>query len=538
MSSIVLSGLSWVKPDGDPVFEGLDLSFRPEKTGLVGRNGVGKTTLLKIISGLLSPSAGSVTVEGTVALIRQMLDVEQGETIADLFRARQALELLARAESGAASLEELAEADWTVRERMLSALARFGLAAEPDTLLSHLSGGQRTRAALAAALFEEPDFLLLDEPTNNLDRAGRQAVIDGLSRWKGGAIVISHDRELLEVMDAIVELTTLGAKRYGGNWSAYRSAKAIELNAAEQSLAHAQRTAEEIDRKAQVLVERQDRRNASGNRKAAKGDMPKILLGRRKSTAEASRGKTTELAERQRADALDTVASAKARIEVLQPFSVHLPATNLPAGKTVLLLDRVTAGYGHEHPVIQDFSLSVVGPRRVALSGPNGSGKTTLLKVITGEFVPITGEVTVSVPTSMLDQSVSLLDRGETILANFKRLNPGATENTCRATLASFRFRADAALQRVESLSGGQILRAGLACVLGGSSPPSLLILDEPTNHLDIESIETVEAILKTYDGALVVVSHDEAFLDSIAIETHVELAARNSDSGSGADRQ
>jgi ATPase subunit of ABC transporter with duplicated ATPase domains len=525
MSSIVLSGLSWVKPDGDPVFEGLDLSFRPEKTGLVGRNGVGKTTLLKIISGLLSPSAGSVTVEGTVALIRQMLDVEQGETIADLFRARQALELLARAESGAASLEELAEADWTVSERMLSALARFGLAAEPDTLLSHLSGGQRTRAALAAALFEEPNFLLLDEPTNNLDRVGRQAVIDGLSRWKGGAIVISHDRELLEVMDVIVELTTLGAKRYGGNWSAYRSAKAIELNAAEQSLAHAQRTAEEIDRKAQVLVERQDRRNASGNRKAAKADMPKILLGRRKSTAEASRGKTTELAERQRADALDTVASAKARIEVLQPFSVHLPATNLPAGKTVLLLDRVTAGYGHEHPVIRDFSLSVVGPRRVALSGPNRSGKTTLLKVITGEFVPITGEVTVSVPAAMLDQNVSLLDRGETILANFKRLNPGATENTCRATLASFRFRADAALQRVESLSGGQILRAGLACVLGGSSPPSLLILDEPTNHLDIESIETVEAILKTYDGALVVVSHDEAFLDSIAIEIHVELA-------------
>jgi ATPase subunit of ABC transporter with duplicated ATPase domains len=532
MSSIVLSGLSWVKPDGDPVFEGLDLSFRPEKTGLVGRNGVGKTTLLKIISGLLSPSAGSITVEGTVALIRQMLDVEPGETIVDLFRAGQALELLARAERGAASLEDLAEADWTVRERMFSALARFGLAAEPDTLLSHLSGGQRTRAALAAALFKEPDFLLLDEPTNNLDRAGRQAVIDLLSRWKGGAIVISHDRELLEHMDSIVELTTLGAKRYGGNWSVYRSTMAIELNAAEQNLAHAQKTADEIGRRAQVLAERQDRRNASGNRKAAKGDMPKILLGRRKSTAEASRGKVTELAERQRADALDATASAQARVEVLQPFSVHLPATNLPAAKAVLSLDRVTAGYGHEHPVIRDFSFSVVGPRRVALSGPNGSGKTTLLKVITGEIVPISGKATISVPSTMLDQSVSLLDRGKTILANIKRLNPGASENACRATLASFRFRADAALQRVETLSGGQMLRAGLACVLGGSSPPSLLILDEPSNHLDIESIETVEAILKAYDGALLVVSHDEAFLDSIAIETHVELPARKSDSG------
>ncbi len=524
MSSIVLSGLSWAKPDGDKVFEGLDLSFGPERTGLVGRNGVGKTTLLNIVAGLLSPSAGSLSVEGRVVLVRQMLDAHRQETLADLFGARQAIELLARAEGGTASLEDLAEADWTVRERMLSALARFGLVAEPDTLLMHLSGGQRTRAALAAALFKEPDFLLLDEPTNNLDRDGRHAVLDLLGRWKGGAIVISHDRGLLEHMDAIVELTTLGAKRYGGNWSAYQSAKAIELNAAEQSLAHAQKTAEEIDRKAQGLAERQDRRSASGARKAEKGDMPKILLGRRKSNAEASRGKVTELAERQRADALDAVASAKARIEVLQPFSVHLPATKLPAGKAVLSLDHVTAGYDHGHPIFRDLSFSIVGPQRTALAGPNGSGKTTLLKVIAGEIAPIDGKVTVSVPSTMLDQSVSLLDRSETILDNFKRLNPGATENACRATLASFRFRADAALQRVETLSGGQILRAGLACVLGGTTPPSLLILDEPTNHLDIESIETIEAVLRAYDGALLIVSHDDAFLENIEIDRRLEL--------------
>ncbi|KQY23729.1 ABC-F family ATP-binding cassette domain-containing protein [Rhizobium sp. Root482] len=531
MSLIVLSGLSWLKPDGDPVFEGLDLSFRPERTGLVGRNGVGKTTLLKIISGLLSPSAGSITVEGTVAAVRQMLDVGADETIADLFGAGQALELLARAERGAASLEDLAEADWTVRERMLSALARFGLTGEPDTLLSHLSGGQRTRAALAAALFKEPNFLLLDEPTNNLDSAGRQAVIDGLRRWKGGAIVISHDRELLDHMDAIVELTTLEAKRYGGNWSVYRSAKAIELNAAEQNLAHAQKTAEEIERKAQVLAEREDRRNASGTRRAAKGDMPKILLGRRKSNAEASRGKVTELAERQRADALGAVASAKARVEVLQPFSVHLPPTNLPAGKAVLSFDRIVAGYDPEHPVIRDLSFSIVGPQRVALSGPNGAGKTTLLKVVTEEIVPIAGKVTVSVAATMLDQSVTLLDRSKSILDNFKRLNPGATENACRAALAGFRFRADAALQRVETLSGGQVLRAGLACVLGGSTPPSLLILDEPTNHLDIESIETVEAVLRAYDGALVIVSHDDAFLENVGMDGRLDLAGRASSS-------
>jgi ATPase subunit of ABC transporter with duplicated ATPase domains len=526
MPSIVLSGLYWSKPDGDHVLRGLDLSFGPERTGLVGRNGVGKTTLLKIISGMLPQSAGSLCIQGNAVLVRQMLETGPHETIADLFSARQAIEVLVRAENGTASLDDLAEADWTVRERILSALARFGLEAEPDTLLSQLSGGQRTRAALAAAIFEEPDFLLLDEPTNNLDRIGRQAVIDLLASWKGGVIVVSHDRGLLDHMDAIVELTSLGAKRYGGNWSAYQAAKAIELNAAEQSLAHAQKTADEIDRKAQVLSERHDRREASGTRKAAKGDMPKILLGRRKSNGQASRGKVTELAERQRADALDTVASAKARIEVLQPFSVHLPATNLPAGRAVLSLNGVTAGYNPGHPVIRDLSFSIFGPQRLALAGPNGSGKTTLLKAIAGEIAPFIGELAVSVPSAILDQSVRLLDRSETILANFKRLNPGAKENTYRATLASFRFRADAALQRVETLSGGQFLRAGLACVLGGPSPPSLLILDEPTNHLDIESIETVEAALRAYDGALLVVSHDEAFLDNIGIDAYIELPA------------
>ncbi|MBB5535626.1 ABC-F family ATP-binding cassette domain-containing protein [Rhizobium giardinii] len=526
MPSIVLSGLSWSKPDGDHILASPDLSFGPERTGLVGRNGVGKTTLLKIISGLLPPYAGSLSIEGNVVLVQQMLDADPHETIADLFGARQAIEVLIRAENGTASLEDLAQADWTVNKRILSALARFALEAEPDTLLSQLSGGQRTRAALAAAIFEEPDFLLLDEPTNNLDRIGRQVVIDLLARWKGGVIVVSHDRGLLEHMDAIVELTSLGAKRYGGNWSAYQAAKAIELNAAEQSLAHAQKTADEIDRKAQVLAERHDRREASGTRKAAKGDLPRILLGRRKSNAQASRGKGAEVVERQRA-ALDTVASAKARIEVLQPFSVHLPATNLPAGRAVLSLNRVTAGYDPGHPIIRDLTFSIVGPQRLALAGPNGSGKTTVLKAIAGEIAPFIGEVAVSVPSAILDQSVSLLDRSETILANFKRLNPGAKENTCRATLASFRFRADAALQRVDTLSGGQFLRAGLACVLGGPSPPSLLILDEPTNHLDIESIETVEAALRAYDGALLVVSHDETFLDNIGIDANIELPAR-----------
>ncbi len=218
MPSITLSALSWSKPDGGHVFTDLDLAFGPERTGLVGRNGIGKTSVLNILAGTLRPSSGTVAIQGRVALARQILRAGADETIADVFGVTQAVAVLRRAEKGEASLEELETADWTVEERIVSALVRHGLEARADTLLKQLSGGQRTRAVLAAAIFSEPDFLLLDEPTNNLDRDGRRAV-DLLSGWRSGAIVVSHDRELLEEMDAIIELSSVGTKRYGGGWS-------------------------------------------------------------------------------------------------------------------------------------------------------------------------------------------------------------------------------------------------------------------------------------------------------------------------------
>ncbi|MBN9525624.1 MAG: ABC-F family ATP-binding cassette domain-containing protein [Alphaproteobacteria bacterium] len=523
MASITLSGLSWATPDGRRILSGLDLAFGRERAGLVGRNGTGKTTLLKLIEGRLQPAAGSVAVSGTVGVLRQTVQVRPEETIADLFGAGGALEILRRAEAGLADADELSRADWTIEERIAAALARVGLDAQIGTCLAALSGGQRTRASLAAVTFAEPDFLLLDEPTNNLDRAGRQAVVDLLAGWRAGAVVVSHDRELLEEMDAIVELTTLGATRYGGNWSRYRARKAIELEAARHDLDQAKKQVDEVKRKAQAAAERQDRRDSAGARKGAKGDMPRILLGGCKSRAEASRGDGMRLAERQQARAQSGLAEARARIEILQMLSVVLPSTGLGAGRRVLRLDRVAAGY--DRPLIHDLSFAMTGPERVAVVGPNGAGKTTLLRLIAGQMQPLAGTVAVMVEAALLDQRVGLLDPARSILENFARLNPDASDNACRAALAGFLFRADAALQRVGSLSGGQMLRAGLACVLGGARPPPLLILDEPTNHLDVEAIEAIEAGLAAYDGALLVVSHDETFLTNIGIVRRLDLS-------------
>ncbi|WP_436014891.1 ABC-F family ATP-binding cassette domain-containing protein [Phenylobacterium sp. LjRoot219] len=506
------------------MFSNLDLSFGPERAGLVGRNGVGKTTLLKLVAGTLQPQAGGVAVQGRLAVLRQTVQVDPDQTVADLFGVVEPLAVLARAEAGQATEDDLAAADWTLEARMAEALARLGLDAEPATRLAALSGGQRTRAGLAALVFAEPDFLILDEPTNNLDADGRAAVTELLADWRAGALVVSHDRALLETMDAIFELTSRGAARYGGGWSGYRERKAIELAAVQGDLAHAERRLDELARTAQAQAERKARRDGAGRRKAAKGDAPKIVLGMMKERAENSGAEQSRLADRRREQALASASAARERIEVLQPMTVALAPTGLAAGKEVLKLERVTAGYAPGRPILEDLSFSLVGPERVAVVGPNGAGKTTLLALVAGTLQPWSGQVRPLTAFALLDQRVSLLDPAGSIRDNFLRLDPGAGENACRAALARFMFRADAALQQVASLSGGQLLRAGLACVLGAAAPPPLLILDEPTNHLDLDSIEAVEAGLRAYDGALLVVSHDEAFLEAIGVTRRLAL--------------
>lgn len=523
-ASLTLSHVTWAAPDCPPLLADLSLHFGPQRTGLVGRNGVGKTTLLRLVAGELAPQTGQIIVSGELGVLRQIVAVDPRETIADLFGIATALATLTRIEQGQASDADLAAADWSLETRFHAALARVSLAVAPTTLLTTLSGGERTRAALAAMLFREPDFLLLDEPTNHLDRAGRQAVLELLGKWRGGALVVSHDRELLETMDAIVELTSLGATRYGGNWSVYRELKQQAIAARERELADAEKRLSSVAREAQATKERQARRSGAGQREAAQGGTPRILLGNRKDRAEKTTGEQARLAERLSEQARAAADAARQRLEVVPPLTVELPRTHLPSGKLVLEIAAVTAGYEPARPILRNLTFRIAGPERAAIVGPNGSGKTTLLSLLTGELQPWQGRVRVLTSLAMLDQRVSLLNPTQSIRENFLRLNPQASENACRAALARFMFRSDAALQHVATLSGGQRLRAGLACVLGGPTPPPLLILDEPTNHLDLDSIAAVEQGLQAYDGALLVVSHDKNFLQALRIDRRVEL--------------
>ncbi len=525
MSSLVdLKHVFWSTPDGAAVLSGVSVSFGAEATGLVGRNGSGKSTLLRLIAGDLDPASGAIVRTGRIGMLRQQIGRVLEGTVADAIGAAAGLAVLARIERGEGGEADFAAGDWSLPERVGQALAAMSLGdVELDRPAASLSGGQHTRLALSALLLGAPDLILLDEPTNNLDADGRAAVAELLAGWKGGAIVASHDRALLEGVDRIIELSGLGPRVYGGGWSLYAARKQQEREAAEHRLEAAEQAVRRVQRDAQEARERQQRADSRGRAKRAKGDAPKILMDARQGRAERTAARGSALAGRKRDDAGSVLDEARRGVEILAPLRVRTPDAGHHDKRRVLAFDDAGWYAPNGTWVLRHLSLTVGGGERIAVTGANGAGKTTLLRLASGALAPSEGAVRRFGRVAMLDQQVVLLDAGETVLANFMRLNPALTDNEARALLAGFLFRGRAAEKAVASLSGGERLRAGLACVLGGEAP-DLLILDEPTNHLDLDSIAVLETALAAYGGALLVVSHDDVFLQAIGAERWIEL--------------
>lgn len=391
---VTLDSLSYSTPDGRSLFQDLTLAFGAERTGLVGRNGVGKSTLARLVLGELRPSAGAVVVRGRVGVLRQSLVPPPDASVADLMGMAEPLARLGRVAAGEGTADDFAEADWTLEARLTTALADIGLdGLDLDRRAASLSGGQLTRASLAGLLAAEPDLLILDEPTNHLDAAARERVAEVLGRWKGGAIVISHDRGLLRRMDRLVELSGLGAQVFGGAYDLYAERKAQAEAAAARDLADAERRAARVAREVQVAAERKARRDATGKRSRTRGDQPKIMLDFRAERAEASGGRETRLAQRLAAEAAESLAAADARVERVRRLAFGLPPSGLAAGKTVLAFEDVGFGYPGRPLLLKDRALRIVGPERVAVSGSNGSGKTTLLRLAAGELAATSGRI-------------------------------------------------------------------------------------------------------------------------------------------------
>ena len=520
---VILDSISLITPDGRQLFDGLTLALGRERTGLVGRNGCGKSTLLHLIAGGIEPASGSVQRPGSIGMLAQLADERQ--SVSQALGVAGDLARLRRLEHGDGSLDDAAQADWTLETRLRTALVETGL---PDLALdrpiAHLSGGERTRVALARLLIEAPDLLLLDEPTNNLDVDGRLAVAQMLERWQGGVLVASHDRALLERVDRIVELTPIGITVFGGGWSAFAEQRDAIRARAEADLGRASDALRQTERVVQKAKEKKARRDKAGRAWRAKGIEDKMFMDREKERAENSGARESRLADRLIGDRAQALEEARARVEILTPLAIDLPNTALPGGRELVTFRDVAMAFG-SRALFGPLSFEVRGPERIAIRGANGTGKSTLLRLIAGELKPSAG--TIHRPTdrvAVLDQHVGLLDQASSIFDNLRRMNPDLSGNDAHAALARFAFRNKAALQISGTLSGGERLRAGLACVFARPQPPFLLLLDEPTNHLDLAAIEELENALKDFDGALIAVSHDQTFLQAIGIEREIWL--------------
>jgi ATPase subunit of ABC transporter with duplicated ATPase domains len=523
-SLLTLDSVSASAPDGRLLFSGLSFSVTTnQRVGLVGRNGSGKSTLLAIIDGKAKPSGGHVAATARIGTLAQDLPAER--TVADAIGILPIREAVARIEAGEGTEGDFALADWTLDARVAGALASSGLTGiDLERRVGSFSGGERTRIGIAKLLIEASDLILLDEPTNNLDAAGRAAVDELLTRWAGAAIIASHDRKLLEGMDRIIELNPIAVRQFGGGWSDFAAAREAERERARATLAAADQDLKEVKRIAQARHENKARRDRAGKTYAASGSAPKILMGRQAERAENSTGRDGKRAERQLNQAAQKFSEANALVELTVPLTFDLPSSRLSSSKELLSIEDATVAVAPDR-VLGPWSLDIRGPERVAVRGSNGAGKSTLLRLAMGEIMPASGSVKRAEGClAMMDQHVALLDPTLTVIENYQRRHREATRESSHAALARFAFRNREAQRPVGTLSGGERLRAALAVVLGGASPPQLLALDEPTNHVDLESIEALEQALSQYDGALLLVSHDQSFIDRIGVSREMNL--------------
>ncbi len=480
-----------------------------DRIGLIGRNGTGKTTLLRLIAGLDAPDEGSVTRAAKLQmgyLAQETGTLEPGDTpynivlrslehltelAAELRRCEEAMQ---RSQSSEHELERLMERYAMLSERFereggyeMDARVRsvlLGLGLEEEQLhqeVSTLSGGERERVALAALLVKQPDFLILDEPTNHLDIAAVEWLEQYLRNYRGAFLVVSHDRAFLDaVAQRIWEIDAEGIAVYRGNFSAAQVQRQERLARLAKEYEAQQ---EEIAR-----LEAYVRRYRAGTR----------------ATQARSREKRLERMERLERPTEDAAA-----------MKLAIQSAAVRGSREVVRFEGVSHRYNGTE-VLRDLHFTVERGQRVGIVGPNGSGKTTLLELLTLQMTPTEGNVYLGrdIVVGYYRQHFEGLDPERTILDEILSVRH-MTLQEARSYLARFLFRGDDVFKQVGVLSGGESRRLMLAKLL--LSPVNLLCLDEPTNHLDIPSREALEEALDTYTGTLIFVSHDRYFLSRLA---------------------
>jgi ATPase subunit of ABC transporter with duplicated ATPase domains len=527
-ASVTLSDLGLTWPDGSTALSGLSGTFVTGRTGLVGDNGSGKSTLLRLIAGEISPTAGHILTRGDVSYLAQTLTLNTSETVAGLLGIAQKIDALRAIEAGDVAerhFEAIGD-DWDIESRAETALHAIGFtAADLDRPVGTISGGETILVATTGLRLRNSPITLLDEPTNNLDRTARAAFSELIDRWPGTVIVVSHDTSLLEHMDTTVELHDGHLTSFGGPYSAWREHLGREQAAAAQTA----KTAEQVlktEKRQRIEAETTlARRARTGQKSYDNKQGAKILMNQRASDAQVSAGKLRSGASDRSAVARAALETAESKVRDTENIHLTLPDPGVATGRQLARID------GANRTVV------IQGPERVALTGPNGVGKSTVLDaMVLGDDSgpgPIRGAL-LTIRFGYLSQRLDGLDESASALDTLRAAAPSVSTVELRNQLARLLIRGDAAHRAVSTLSGGERFRVSLARLLFADPPAQLLILDEPTNNLDTGTVDQLVDALRAYRGAVLVVSHDDAFLGRLDLTRVLELDR----SGSLSDRE
>lgn len=527
--AVVLHDVTFSWPDGATPIAGVSGAFSRGRTGLVGLNGAGKSTLLRLVAGRLRPTSGTISVSGVADYLPQRLTLDTDATVADLLGVRDVVDAVRAITDGTAPETELAALfdvvgdGWDVEERALAELAGAGLPSSDGVLdrpVGTLSGGEAMLVAVTGVRLRRADVALLDEPTNNLDGAARERLHEIVRTWRGALVVVSHDRELLELVDETAELRAGSLTTYGGTYARYEEHLAAQQESARAALRDAEQVLRREKRERIKAEERIAHSERRGRKDVVERRYVKAQINDRRNSAEKSQAARRGQAAGKESDARAAVEAAELSVRDDDRIVVDLPDPDVPAGRRLAVL-RGTDGR----------EVVLAGPERVALTGPNGVGKTTLLERLVG-FAPADADVgTGAVAEALTDrvgylpQRLDVLDDDQTVLDAVRAGAADVAPGELRHRLARFLVRGDQVGRPVASLSGGERFRVTLARLLLADPPAQLLVLDEPTNNLDIASTDQLVQALAAYRGALLVVSHDRAFLDRLGLDAELVLS-------------
>lgn len=510
-----------------------DLHFildKNEHAAITGDNGAGKSTLLKILAGQLAPQSGTIVRSAPLYYVPQHFGQFNDRTVAQVLGIDakiHALQAILAGDTQEAHFDALGD-DWDIMERCEQLFARWDITHIPLTApFSQLSGGEKTRAFLAGSDLTAPAAILLDEPTNHLDKTARSQLYEWVARSSKSLLVVSHDRQLLELCNPIWELSNARLQVYGGNYAFYEKKKAEETAALQQQIAHAEKSLKEARAAQQQAAERQQRENARGQKSRAEGNIPKILMNGRRDQAAKTTARTQEVHAEKVAGLQATLDAASANDQVARIMKGHFATPPGHKGKILVQAEALNYAWADGAPLWpQPLDFIIKSGDRLAISGNNGSGKSTLIKLITGQLPPQQGRLYVAPFGSLvLDQDYSSIDRSKTVRQQAAANNDiKVDEGKLNTMLVRFLFGPDDWDKPCSALSGGETLRLALCCMTLRSQSPDMIILDEPTNNLDLTNIQMLTQIFAAYQGTLVVVSHDARFLKETGVTETLQL--------------